>query len=754
LLHALALFHGIAAATLCLAWLYVAGAAILPTRWARRSGSAAGPIVIGAATYVLACWFGLQAGVRVTTLAAAHLAATGILAVIRFRALARSFRDAWKTRTAATACALLAGLYTLGYLFVLPPPSADSLPLAWLGNVDLFTYLVYSQHLLHLGPSPVADVSTHSYVYFQTPGVFYLLDALSLPFGADPMRAAMPAIFTGAALAGAAAASICRRAFGLGVAGSALVAAAMLSGPFFRFVEGHYYLSTLFALPVLLHLYRVTVVRDARPQNLAGLSLVFLAHYVLLLLLYPYLLAIGAGLQAVAAALMVFSSWRDRETLRPAIREAARTAGAMAAAALILVAIVPTHVLFVVRMLRLLSQTGLWGWPLDLLSPLAILGAPGVMGRSAAGSAGVRLAFQAGTWVIGGLGILLAVSLSARRGATREQRAFLGMAGTAFLAYGGYFVLAGPSYQQWKLASYTALPLAFAFVAQIYRFLERLQPGPAAGGARRTALAYAAPALAVVLIAGNLVVHAVSDPPFRRLPGHRRNIASLNSLPFRDLSVEVPDYSVAMTVSYFLPNKRLHVSMRQFIPDEPFRLEDVSPARPLLLLDYACEGVGHQDVRDLGATGCLTFQPPSLLAGESYPFGRTYLFVEFSGLDRREDWGRWNRRAGVGLTLMADPRRVQLESDAAWLNLRLESSPAADGSSQLVRVNLGGEHAEVTLGEPGWISLPLRASLWQGEWLARLALSIELPGAAPSRVGFLELSVGPQPRGRRPDRVY
>ena len=48
------------------------------------------------------------------------------------------------------------------------------------------------------------------------------------------------------------------------------------------------------------------------------------------------------------------------------------------------------------------------------------------------------------------------------------QGAFAGLAGGALLAYCAYFVGIGPSYQQWKFASYSALPLSF--VGQVAEF--------------------------------------------------------------------------------------------------------------------------------------------------------------------------------------------------------------------------------------------------------------------------------------------
>ena len=766
-LHGLAIVHGLAAS---LAWFfafYLAGLSLAPRRSNSLLIEAGTPPALGAAAYVLVCWFGIQSDVRLTPLALGFLGASIVLALLRRRSVAAVLRSRIQDGEARGWLALFAALYVVGYLFVLPPPSREHLPLAWLGNVDVFQYLIYAQHVLHLGPSPVGDVSTHSYVYFQTPGTFFLLDGLSLLFGSDPMRAAMPAILAPAALAGVVAAYVSRRIFGL-TRGAWLVGVITVTGPFFRFLQGHYYLSTMLALPVLVHLMLLTIGPSARRlSDGLRLAVAFLAHYALLLFVYPYLLLIGLGFQAAAILFIAVSSWQEGERPVELLRRTGLTLAAVVLAAGVLSVAVPKHVIWVSAMLRLLSQTGLWGWALDVISPFAMLGVPAVMTRTQATNAAAHAAFLGSLWLLGAGGVLVVLFPRLLRDAAREQRVFLGLAGLGFLGYAGYFTLVGPSYQQWKLASYTALPLAFVFVAEGFRLLEGRAHAPSEGatakkGSRTRRWASVAVTLtAFVLVGGNAVVHAVADPPFRRLPGALRNLASLDGLAFRELSFETGDILDALLVSYFLPSKRLHVSMPGAIPDEPIALESISPARPLLALYYSCEGIGHRDVRPIEGAGCLVLQPPSLAPETSYPFSHTFMFIEPSGLDRREDWGRWNRRGVVELKLLADPRRLQLNADAAWLNLRLQPSLAPGMAGQRVRFAWGARKAELLLGEPAWVSLPLRGGDWTGEWLATQLVSVELPDRVPPHwvdgrylenrslaVGFLELSVSARPRGR------
>lgn len=67
--------------------------------------------------------------------------------------------------------------YVLVYLFILPPVTGEYLPPKWLGNIDLLTYVRYTQYILRLGPSnlPYPDFSYLDIIYLHTPAVFYVL---------------------------------------------------------------------------------------------------------------------------------------------------------------------------------------------------------------------------------------------------------------------------------------------------------------------------------------------------------------------------------------------------------------------------------------------------------------------------------------------------------------------------------------------------------------------------------------------------
>jgi hypothetical protein len=237
-----------------------------------------------------------------------------------------------------------------------------------------------------------------------------------------------------------------------------------------------------------------------------------------------------------------------------------------------------------------------------------------------------------------------------------------------------------------------------------------------------------------------------------------RNLAKVDELAsVRDVSIAAPDRVTALLAAYYLPRKRLHIFGPEYYP--PVSFGEISPARPLLVPDYSCDGVGHADTRTVDGVGCLLFEPPSLSLDTVYPFSRSFLFIENGGLGGREGWGRWNAGREMRLTLTADPKRLPIDRDATYLNLLLQPYLAGGGREQRLRLAWGaGRRAEVRLGEPAWISLPLQPDDWSGEWLATQTVSLDLPDAVtprpdgresrPLAVGFLELSVSLSPRGR------
>jgi len=784
LAHALSIVHGAGAGLACVAFFYLGGIVLVPRRWDQRLGLEATPAVLGAAVYVLLCWVGVTLGVPVAHVAIGFAAAVLALAIARYRWLGTVF-SARAVFAGATLGWLSAFgvLYVLAYLFTMPPATPDYLPPAWTGNVDLLTYVGYTKYVLRLGPSNLVGFTYLNFVYLQTPAVFYLLGGVSLFFGQDPLSAAMPAQFALTALSGIAAAHISRSVFNVPRAAALGIAGILISGPFYRYVAGAYFLSTLMATPILLYLLWTTVA--CRSQRLldAGLAIRFGSAYVLLLLIYPFLLFVGLAAQLAVIVLMLADGYLPGG---PARRDTVRHAGRTICAVLVPLGLLalcvrqPADVnrfssgpsafrlAWSIETARALSEKGVAGWPLDLISPLAVLGWPGtVTGRIQVENPAHRgWALAAFCAVASALGLLYFRRF--RRHTTPAQRCFAGLAGGSFVAYCAYFSCIGASYQQWKFASYTALPLSFVVYAG---GLQLFRHSAASARLAQTAWGHRAVralpvVVAVGLVVGNLLVHTVSDPDLMRIPGAMRNIAMVDALPFRELSVQMMDDPGALSTRialYFLPTKTVHVVSSYFQPSEPLSFEHVSRLRPLLIQNYGCEGVGHDDTMTILGVGCLLLGPPSLALDTPYPFSRSFLFVDFEGLSARGPEGRWTRHSNVRLTLTADLRRIRIH-DGMHINLLLDPHlPPGTMRRRLVFSWGANRHAEASLDSRQWVSLPVQGADWTGNSVWTLPIWIELPDEAesslsraparraedrrPLAVLFEELSISASPGG-------
>ena len=777
--HALSVAHGIVAALAWLAAFFVVGLMLVPPRWRRSLGGGESPVVLGAALYVIGCWFGIGLGVPLTRLAIALLAVAIVLAVAARRRLLDALATSDGSGGAAAWALSFAGLYLLAYLFTVPPVTSDHLPVAWTGNIDLLTYARYTKYLERLGPSNLAGFSYLNFVYLQTPAVFYLLGSLSLLFGREPLHAAMPAAFAFSALIAMIVARVARSVFSVSRAAALAVGAVTISAPFFRYVAGAYFLSTLMATPVLLYLLWTTVEHHSTRRFDPPLAFRFAGAYVLLLFMYPFLLFAGIAAQLAAVGLGVAADLQTGERAegvwRAASRRAIGTLGAMLAPLALLAAAFYGRVSWSIDMVRSLSRAGVAGWPLDIVSPLAVLGVPGPRTDhvQCPGCLGIEIVDPAHRgWAIAGFSAIAAALVVLyfwrfRHRTTPAARTLAGLTAGALLAYCAYYLLQGPSYQQWKFASYAVLPLSFVLLAGGWQLVHesslcRRISGTPRGRRLTGALLVGVP---VGLVAGNLLVHTVSDPPLLRLPGALGNIARLDGLRFRELSIWMSEASIMPTwvALYFLPSKRVHVISSTFRPSEPLSFDQISPQWPMLIQDYGCEGVGHDETMTVEGVGCLLLAPPSLAEDVAYPFSRSFLFVDLQGLSQRESDGRWNARSSARLTLIADPERVGV-GRSLYVNLRLAPFLPEGLTSQRVTISWGeGRHAEIVLTRTEEISLPVVPADWDGNRLWTLSIAFEFPDAVagllldgsqgpyregrPLAVMFRELSVGDEARG-------
>jgi hypothetical protein len=780
--HVLNICSGVSADVTCFGLFYFAGRGLLTlTTRSRRSTpsqtrttpipSDGFAVVLVTALYGLWCWYGIQAGIGLFSLVWIFWAFVLTCACFGWRHIVE-----WATGPAGIRREILGSLaafvlfYAVAYSFFTPTVTGRDLPLVSYVNNDILNYLNFTRALQDLRSSNVAGLSfVTSPTYFQTPAAFYLLGLLATFFRMDPMHAAMPALFGLCALLGLLAARISRAVFSVSRFWGIAIGATLISGPFFRYVAGNYFLSTLIALPIVVHLIWTTTEPPVRGRDgVVSLALRYGAHYVLLLLVYPVLLAIALAAQASICAARVATSVVSR-TRGAAKSDGSRNGMKEAVAALIgvglTIAAAPQHVLAGVQTLRYLSQAGVAGWPLDFISPLALVGFPGAVNALEIRNVNHPQFVMA---LFGGVLLFLigAYFWWFRSSTTRAERDWVGIGVGSLVVYWIAFLVLGRSYQQWRLASYLPLPLSFALIAATLRLgtLVAERAMRLRDAVRRGVSVTLAVSVAWFFVGGNQTVHASGDePPLRRFPASLANLAEIDHLPFfREMYVEMGGAGATFMPVYFIRHKELHLLSESYYPIETLSLDRVSRTWPYFTQDFECDSVGHSNVMTIAGVGCLLFDPPSPQLDVSYPFGRSFMFIRpLAGFDDQEPGGRWSEARVVQLEVEADALHVPINASTLYLNLLLDPYIPAKAPPQHLLFSWGKDRGgTVELAAREWVSLPVQASDWKGERVRTVSIRLDLPGAlafppggtppdqSERAVAFNDLTLSMRPQGR------
>jgi hypothetical protein len=446
--------------------------------------------------------------------------------------------------------------------------------------------------------------------------VFYVLGMLSLLFGFDPLAACMPALFGAAALVALLAARMAKAAFGASAAWSVAIGAILICGPFFRYLLGCYFLSTMMALPVFLHLVWLTALdRSDRRLIDPRLWLRFTPHYALLFLLYPVLFSSVVVAQLAVVALNAFAEWQSAPSGRAyaarEVRIAVRVLAGMAVGLGLVAGAMRDHVFWTWRMAQGLSVKNAAGWPMGVISPQALFGLPGPVDQNMPVTP-LQEGAALTAYVLLAAGLLAVYFWRDRATATRLERTLAGLAAGTLAAYVAYYLRIGYSYQQWKFASYFPWPWTFVALAAASRIA-----GHWGGATRRIpvrALLVAVPVAAAVFVGGNLVTHVRLDPEPVQISGAMRNLAAIDRRPgFRDVDVEMNGLGPALLTAYFIRTKTLHVMSASYSPHAPSSLDRASPERPYFAQDVDCAAVGHNEVMTIEGVGCLIFEPHAVI---------------------------------------------------------------------------------------------------------------------------------------------
>jgi hypothetical protein len=754
--------HIAAGAAGCLATLasglaiYLLGVAFTP----RVNWKSPNVAFLGATILVLSAWYAVNIDISQHASISFLILFAGTLAILR---AVLNFRGQNLLTVRSKVLAPLfeyVVYYAVAYIMLLPSADPGHLPVVFYGNNDIFSYTNYSAYLDRLGETNIENYNYLQSAYLQTPGVFCFINLVSIFFSREPLLAVLPVMLGVMALIGVVVSTLIRDIFKIERTRSALLACLLLTGCFFQYICRMYFLSQVMASAVLLMLLLQTVRHEREKEKIWKSAGVYSIYYLLLFFLYPSFLVIAVVVQVVYSLLFVIFNCLDTggfSSFERIVKLLASNVGVWFIRFLFigiaLLVIAPFHFFIATQHVAALSQDKSNGWILDMVSPFSIIAFPGAMVLSAA---------ETKFWMlvaVFGLALLLVLfrfRIGDHLRSNAEQRSIAMLAFVAIIAYYLLYTLLGPSYKQWKFASYFPLLLSFSLLPfALIGFgtkasSETLNVSPEKGGGWIALVS-------LILIIGNFVENYIFVLPAKmEFTSKYWDLRSLDSLvSAKTLYVRMNSYPETFLPVYFIRRKVIRLISESYFPISPFKEELITPETPLFSAGSACVAAGAIELRDLG---CLYDRAPALALDRRYPFSDEYSFIA-GKMYTAEPWGRWAGKL-ADLQIFTTPEALNAD-DTLFLNLELSPYLPPTRPAQSAIFHWGkNKLASVKLADRATISLPVSKSDWDVGIRAKLAVRIECPDAvAPKNVdktsqdprelsiGFIALSMSSRPAG-------
>lgn len=759
--HLYAVSYGILSSCLYLGFLYLAGIILFPSKFfswtleqaphtkdhSSKINLSTLPLLCSTALFCIFCWYGITLAIPLFTLFQYVFYGVLLIGLIRLifywgKSCTSPATDRHNTcpyKQSFIRSERIKSLffsffipytifYILAYLSLLPSFSPEANLLRWIGNNDILNYINITHYFSHLGPSNVVG---HSYIehasYAATPGAFYCFSLLSLFYHGDTMSAAMPMIFMCMACIGTMIYHYCKALFKLSQIISISIAAVVIFGGFYHYIEGNYFLSTLIVTSPLIYLMTKTVELDyLNSSHLKLLFYITLPSLMLIFFFYPVILFCSFIIQLGLIGLKILFSYKDfpiKILLKNFLKSAAILFICLSIVAL---SNLPNFLSFLYSLLDFANMQG-GGWGLPLLSPFAILGAPSAMTlHSLSAQILTVLAFF----------ILLifcaqgALKLKRLKELDTSAIVFFIFSTMAFIVYLLYYFHLGPSrYQPWKFASYYALPFAGGIWAMFSRVLQSKNVDYQWN--KITII------LATLAIVGNIFIVWRATPPFQTLSNKYRQLSTLDKMDATDIWVKMADYSSTFLPVYFIPHKTLHLLSDSYYPVQSFNMNKIGPKQPLLIETTGeCMGASPDKVIKLRGLGCLYLTMPTMQFNETIKFNKDWMFIHTTGFSAPESWGRWSSANKASLTLYANTDSL-IKHPAGYINLRMMPFIYPDIEGQHITTQIEkNSPLSLFIKNKQWISLPYKLSDWGktpgSNSISQITIFLEFPDAVPA----------------------
>jgi len=254
--------------------------------------------------------------------------------------------------------------------------------------------------------------------------------------------------------------------------------------------------------------------------------------------------------------------------------------------------------------------------------------------------------------------------------------------------------------------------------------------------------------VAAAVIVGNVAVQVVRGSSPARWTGAWRELNQIGRMPFRALTLKVADEPNGLSTAlamYYMPGRNTHVIGRN-VAQHGLPFDTISRQQPMFIQNVGCEAAGHGDTVAAPGVGCLLMAPPSMTVGSSYPFNRTFLFLDFDRMTARDPGGRWNVEPTLNLRLTADPQRARLDREM-YINLLVNPFLPTNVEPLRIAARWGKDkRGEFVVGERQWLSLRVGSDDWTGNRTWTVPIAIDFPNGRT--ILFQEVALTESPRGQ------
>jgi hypothetical protein len=680
-----------------LIWLMIAGVAKTP--------SVVLTLGIGALVTIHVSWYCYHAGgslnhciAAICILAAISAVACGLRAItsplaretplIIFRHLAQNWQ------------------YGLAYLFfcsmatwiLLHDLNPGDLPLVTVGNNDLFLYIKEADVL-----KDPSDANLFGATWWNTDvfGASAILGDASFIGLLPSWRMSLVPLIGAVGVLGTSSIWICRTTMALPWSTACVASLLFLSTPLFSLILFNYYLAQM------LHSAALSMLVGALIYSRLQAGALHTKHYGIVasafalsvygeFVLFIYGALYFSDLALIGVLLFIFFIIEESPlSLQHIMLSLAKSVLIIALTSILNLAMSPDRFFIVLGRQLVFAQKDISGWPLPLFSVLSLAGVPTPAYASTSTLRQFSLLFV--QYLLFGLVARLAINRAVSRLVALLSVLPFGLFIFLQTLYLGVWIYYGPSYQQWKFASYYPLIFGFSLLASCYATIVM----PLAEPIRR----YAHWGLTVILMVMVFWNVQLSKAVWRNLvlhfPRSWQTLSAIDELPgFSSVVVGLDDFTSRMLSAVFIKHKTIiFEGATSWTPG----VRDPEISASSRYLKRQLVGCGSPGSISLGPFVLLPERPriaPRSRIGFSDE--RATACLQLSRIANPEPWGRWTdgRVAKISFRCSCDAYKPQ------WLILK--AIPFLERQYVEVRVNGGpAESWTVTGAAPSNLRISL-----------------------------------------------